>query len=50
MSIAVRLWPTCVEVDQRLDEFDSRDIPEDVSDVSNCLLSVAVAYVLLIIG
>ena len=41
---------TWVEVDQRLDELDSRDIPDDVSDVSNCLLSAGLAYVLLIIG
>ena len=39
-----------MEVDQRLDELDSRDIPDDVSDVSNCLLSAGLAYVLLIIG
>ena len=41
---------TWVEVDQRLDELDSRDIPDDVSDVSNCLLGAGLAYVLLIIG
>ena len=41
---------TWVEVDQRLDELDNRDIPDDVRDVSNCLLSAGLAYVLLIIG
>ena len=41
---------TWVEVDQRLEELDNRDIPDDVSDVSNCLLSAGLAYVLLIIG
>ena len=39
-----------MEVDQRLDELDNRDIPDDVSDVSNCLLSAGLAYILLIIG
>ena len=50
ICLAFFLQRTWVDVDQRLDEFDSSDIPDDVSDVSNCLLSAGLAYVLLIIG
>ena len=41
--MAFFLQQTWVEVDQRLDELDNRDIPDDVSDVSNCLLSSGLA-------